>query len=128
MIVNKDAGIDANNLYMRPGKMVYVDGPTMIAGEMESLFEKGGSPDIVYMTLESAHHNGVIGCLEFQCRKVLRSLRLPQPPVGVPNRSVRSGGPSAPPTRGITTKELREALTPVVFGTSSTKPGEPSSS
>ncbi len=46
---------------------------------MDSLYKSGGSPDVVYMSIESAHENGLIGCFEYQVRRLIRLLRLRQP-------------------------------------------------
>ena len=47
----------------------------MIRIELDSLYEKGATPDILYVSLESAYRRGLISYWEYSWRKVLQKLR-----------------------------------------------------
>jgi hypothetical protein len=48
--------------------------PKRVHRFMNHIYAKGGNPEVVYMTLESAHFHGVIGCWRFQWLKLIRSV------------------------------------------------------
>jgi len=57
-----------------------IDKP-LIEAQLESLYKNGGDPDIVYITLENAHDRHLIGCFEYQWRRLLQRLHIPQAPI-----------------------------------------------
>lgn len=65
--VSKNANICTRNLYSRPGRLIKVDRP------MHVPIKRDGQT--VYMTPESAHGSGLIGCLHYQWLRLVRYLK-----------------------------------------------------
>lgn len=98
-------GIDMSNLYSRPGRFIALDGPPNEAkiGDLtnddlirviDRLYTHGGTPDILYVTPESAHARGLIGCGRYKWLLLKRS-------VGHWKRNALSGVQSALRTIGL---------------------------
>jgi len=91
--------LNDENLFVRPGRVIPVDGPLTqerLYALLDDVYKQGGNIEWGFITLEVAREKGLIGPLEYSWRRLLRWFRS----LGTSKPSASSGARSAPPTRG----------------------------